>query len=115
LFGTLQSELGCLSDYDQSCDNPALTFNAVSGKWEGTFTVPAGCYQFQVKETVNCFGSAYYGDNGVPFGNNIQLYITANDEITFSYDPQTHILTSTPFTPHSGISYQSVPFGRSAK
>ena len=99
LLGSLQSELGCANDNDNSCDNPALLFNTASGKWEAKFNLPAGCYQYQVKESINCFSSSLYGENGVLYGTSIQLYIPVDGEITFSYDPQTHIITTTPFTP----------------
>jgi hypothetical protein len=98
LIGTIQDELGCANDYDYECDNPALQFNSDSNVWEGSFTLPAGCYTYQVKETVGCNNIAFYGENGIEWGNEIQLYVPSNGEITFSYDPQTHIISSTPDT-----------------
>jgi len=98
LFGDLQSETGCATDYDYYCDNPALTFNAASGKWEGKFTLPAGCYQYYVAEAIGCSGYRnFYGENGEQSGSYIKLYTPAESEISFSYDAQTHIITTTPY------------------
>ena len=97
LYGTLQDELGCVYDYDYACDNSALLFNSDTGVWEGSFTLPAGCYTYRVKETFGCYNVTFYGENGVDWGNEIQLYVPAGGEITFSYNPQTHIITSTPY------------------
>ncbi len=98
LTGSLQDELGCGFDFDYECDKPALVLNAASGLWEGSFTLPAGCYSFRVKETFGCNNISFYGENGIEWGNEIQLYIPEEGEITFIYDPQTHILISTPYS-----------------
>ncbi|MFO7719083.1 MAG: T9SS type A sorting domain-containing protein [Gillisia sp.] len=97
LTGTLQDELGCANDFDYGCENPALELNAELGTWEGSFTLPAGCYSFWVKETIGCSIVSFYGENGIEWGSVIQLYVPADGEITFIYDPQTHILSSTPY------------------
>ncbi|HEY5687426.1 MAG TPA: carbohydrate binding domain-containing protein [Yeosuana sp.] len=98
LLGSLQDELGCGYDYDYECDNSALLFNSDSGAWEGSFTLPAGCYTYQVKETIGCYNMMLYGEDGIEWGNEIQLYVPSDGEITFSYDPQTHIISSTPYS-----------------
>ncbi|MCJ7759476.1 MAG: T9SS type A sorting domain-containing protein, partial [Gillisia sp.] len=98
LMGSLQDELGCAYDYDYYCDDPALLFNSGSGAWEGNFTLPAGCYTYIVKETFGCNNVTFYGENGIEWGNEIELYAPSDGEITFSYDPQTHIMSSTPYT-----------------
>jgi len=100
LTGTLQNELGCPYDYDSECENPALLFNPNSGTWEGSFTLPAGCYSYQVKETFGCIVTSY-GENGIAWGNYIQLYVPEDAEISFSYDPQTHIINTTPYSGNS--------------
>jgi len=104
LIGTLQDELGCNYDYDYECSNPALQLNSNSGLWEGSFTLLSGCYIYRVKETFGCNNVTFYGEDGIPWGNEIQLSVTEESEITFSYDPQTHIISSTPFQDASSIS-----------
>lgn len=96
LLGSLQEELGCEYDYVEDCDNSELVFNPDSGLWEGTFSLPAGCFNYQVQETFGCYTRVRYGENGVEWGNDIQLFVPSNTEITFSYDQQTHIISSTP-------------------
>ncbi|HEY5687425.1 MAG TPA: hypothetical protein VIS27_03885, partial [Yeosuana sp.] len=84
LLGSLQDELGCDYDYNYDCDNPALAFNSDLNVWEGNFILPAGCYTYQVKETVGCNSVFFYGENGIQWGNEIQLYMPSESEITFS-------------------------------
>jgi hypothetical protein len=50
-----------------------------------------------VNETFGCNDIMFYGENGLAWGNELQLYIPSDAEITFSYDPQTHIISSTPY------------------
>lgn len=103
LYGTFQTELGCDNDYDYDCDIPALTKNEISGLWEGNFIVPAGCYSYKVKETIGCNDINYYGENGEIYGNYITLFVPLEGEISFSYDPQTHIMISIPYTDVSTV------------
>jgi len=98
LIGNLQDELGCALDYDYECDNPELLYNFSSGAWEGSFILPAGCYSYQVKEIFGCNNVTLYGENGYPWGNEIHLFVPADLKITFSYDPLTHIVSTTPYT-----------------
>jgi len=98
LVGTLQSELGCFYDYDYGCEYPALLFNPNSGIWEGSFMLPTGCYTYQVKEITVCNNTFYYGENGTLWGNELQLQVPTDSMITFSYDPQSHLLSSSPYS-----------------
>jgi hypothetical protein len=104
LYGTMQTELGCINDFDYECNIPALSFNAVSGKWEGKFIIPQGCSQYYIKETNGC-NVIFYGANGVQFGNYNLLYVPSESEIDFSYDPQTHLITTSPY---SGVPVSNV-------
>lgn len=90
--GDFQSELGCPGDWDPTCDNTALSFNTSSGLWEGTFTIPAGNWQYKV--AIDHSWNENYGEGGVPFGNNIFLNLPATTDVTFKYDPVTHIVTT---------------------
>lgn len=40
--GSLQSEIGCATDWDPACAASHLTFNTSNGLWEGTFRIPGG-------------------------------------------------------------------------
>jgi hypothetical protein len=46
LVGSLQDEAGCAADWDPACARTHLT--ASGGTWSGTFTLPAGSYEFKV-------------------------------------------------------------------
>src|SRR5687767_14894910 len=47
IAGSLQSELGCLGDWDPACASTHLTGNAEDDVWQGTFTVPAGNWEYK--------------------------------------------------------------------
>jgi len=103
--GTFQSELGCPSDWMPDCNNTALSFNSSTGLWTGTFNIPAGCQQYKV--AVDGTWDVNYGENGIPGGANINLYVPAQTPITFSYNPSTHIITTSPIA--SGFSTSCLP------
>lgn len=91
LPGSFQTELGCASDWDPACDNTRLTYDAVKNAWVGTFTIPAGNWEFKV--ALNNSWAENYGAGGIPGGANIPLNLELPATITFSYDPQTHLVT----------------------
>src|SRR5512141_950075 len=45
--GSLQSELGCAGDWDPACAMTHLVYDATDGVWQGTWTVPAGGYEYK--------------------------------------------------------------------
>lgn len=103
--GNFQSKIGCSGDWDPACPNTALTYNETNGMYMGTFNIPAGCYQYKVTE-----GGSWninYGENGLQNGANIKLYVSEKMEVTFMYDPWTHMVTTSPIP--SGFSDQCMP------
>ena len=92
--GSFQNEVGCPGDWMPDCAITALTYNSSSGKWEGSFTIPAGCWFYKV--TINGSWGENYGLNGVPGGSDIPLTLSSPMLVTFTYDPVTHIV-STPY------------------
>ena len=105
IAGTFESELGCTSDWMPDCDNTALTYNSNTGLWSGTFNVPAGCQQYKV--TINGTWDVNFGENGIQNGANIYLYVPNQAAITFTYDPNTHLVTTSPLA--SGFSTSCLP------
>ena len=105
IAGTFEHALGCANDWDPNCDFSALTLNPVTGLWAGTFNVPAGCHQYKV--TINGTWDINYGENGLLFGANMSLYVPVQTSITFTYDPSTHIVQTTPVA--SGFSPSCLP------
>ena len=47
IAGSLQSELGCSGDWLADCATTHLAYDASDDKWQGTFTVPAGSYEYK--------------------------------------------------------------------
>lgn len=94
LPGNFQSEIGCGADWmaDGTCSE--LTYNSSSGKWEGSISIPAGCWEYKVAH--NGSWDINYGLNGEQNGSNIQLFLSSNTLVSFSYDPITHIVISSP-------------------
>jgi hypothetical protein len=103
LPGNFQSELGCSNpwggDWEPDCNATALTFNASSGMWEGSFQLPAGCWSYKI--AYNGSWAENYGLYGLRDGPNIPLYVPVAGLVTFTYNPITHIITSSPYP--SGI------------
>src|SRR5581483_11683352 len=45
--GDLQSAAGCPGDWQPDCVATHLTYDAGDGVWQGTFSLPAGDYQYK--------------------------------------------------------------------
>lgn len=91
LPGSFQSELGCPGDWDPACVNTDLTYDAVSDTWVGNFTIPAGNWEYKV--AINHAWDENYGAGGVLNGSNIALNVASEQNVTFVYDPNTHVVT----------------------
>ena len=51
IAGSLQSELGCAGDWQPDCAATQLTYDAADDVWQGTFTVPAGSWEYKAPST----------------------------------------------------------------
>ena len=47
IAGSLQSELGCAGDWDPACALTHLAYDASDEVWQGTWTIPAGGYEYK--------------------------------------------------------------------
>lgn len=110
--GTFQSELGCVEssnnyygDWDPNCDYTSLTFDANTGLWTGTFKIPAGCHQYKV--AIDGSWSLNYGEFGIESGANMQLSIPEETMVTFNYNPDSHIVQTSPIS--TGFSVSCLP------
>jgi len=92
LAGSLQSELGCPGDWQPDCAATHLGFDAVDVVWQGTFSVPAGGWEY--KAPVNDSWSENYGRYAQPDGPNIPLNLAAPAAVKVYYDHRTHWVTS---------------------
>ena len=67
--GNLQSELGCPGDWQPDCAATHLAFDATDDVWQGTFTIPAGDWEY--KAALNDSWDENYGANAQQDGVNI--------------------------------------------
>ena len=91
LVGSLQSELGCGGDWDPTCAATHLTYDAGDTVWQGSWTLPAGPYEYKV--ALNDSWDENYGKNAQPGGANIPLNLAADAALKFYYSHETHWLT----------------------
>jgi alpha-amylase len=90
--GSLQSEMGCPTDWDPACATSHLTFNTNNGLWEGTFRVLGGDYFYKV--AINDSWAINYGAGGAAGGADIPISIPAGtSSVTFVWDQVSHIVT----------------------
>ncbi len=91
IAGSLQSELGCAGDWDPACAATHLTYDASDDVWQGTWTVPAGSYEY--KAALNDSWDENYGAHAQPGGANIPLNLGADTAVKFYYDHKSHWVT----------------------
>src|SRR3954470_6043090 len=91
IAGSLQSELGCPGDWDPGCALTNLVFDANDGVWQGTFSVPAGGYEY--KAALNGGWDENYGAGAQPNGTNLALSLGTDRSVKFYYDHETHWIT----------------------
>ncbi len=88
--GSWQAAAGCPGDWQPDCTLTALTKGA-DGLYTGTFNLPAGDYEAKV--ALDGSWAVNYGVDGVQDGDNYKFSLTADGSVTFTYDPNTNILT----------------------
>lgn len=93
IAGSLQSELGCAGDWQPACTATDLA-RAADGSYTADWTLPAGTYQFKV--AINHSWDTNYGAGGAEGGDNIPLVLAGPAQLTFRYDPETHLVSMTP-------------------
>ncbi len=87
--GSLQSELGCPADWQPDCAASHLTFDSSDGRWHGTFTLPAGDYEWKV--AIDDSWTVNYGSGGAAGGGNLALTVpTGGGTYVFTWDQVTH-------------------------
>ena len=89
LPGSHNAAMGCAGDWQPDCTSAQLDLDADSGKYTGTFDVPAGDYAFKV--AIGGSWDENYGAGGVPGGGDI-TYTHDGGPLTFWYDPVTHVV-----------------------
>ncbi len=88
IAGSLQSELGCPGDWQPECAATHLTYDVDDAVWQGTFSVPAGSWEY--KAALNGSWDENYGANAIRNGANIALSLGSPTDVKFYYDHETH-------------------------
>ena len=88
LPGSHNAAMGCAGDWQPDCTSAQLDLDADSGKYTGTFDVPAGDYAFKV--AIGGGWDENYGAGGVSGGEDITTH--DGGPLTFWYDPVTHVV-----------------------
>jgi alpha-amylase len=91
--GSLQSEMGCPTDWDPACDSSDLVFDTGDGLWKRTVTLPAGDYEWKV--AVNNSWDINYGAGGAAGGSNLALSLATESSVTFVWDQVSKVPTAT--------------------
>lgn len=92
VVGSLQSEIGCGSDWNPACLTSALAFEATDSVWQGSFLLPSGNYLYGA--AIDLDWSEAYGLHAQTLaGNEIPLAIGAARTVKFYYDDATHWVT----------------------
>jgi pullulanase/glycogen debranching enzyme len=86
--GSLQDELGCPGDWQVDCAATHLAYDLSDTVWQGTFSVPAGSYEY--KAALNDSWDENYGANAERNGPNIPLNLGADTDVKFYYSHATH-------------------------
>ncbi len=91
IAGDLQTAVGCASSFDPTCAATHLAYDASDDVWQGTFSLPAGSYQY--KAALNDSWTENYGLHAQAGGANIPLNLAAPASVKFYYDHKTHWVT----------------------
>src|SRR4051812_41109323 len=96
--GDYQHTIGCGGDWNPSCLRSWLEDPNGSGTYSFTATIPQGSYECKV--AINEGWDENYGQNGQAGGANIPFTVkNTTAQVTFTYDPTSHILTITGASP----------------
>jgi maltose-binding protein MalE len=88
--GSWQAASGaCEGDWDPACEGSALA-EGDDGMYTGTFDLPAGDYEAKV--ALDGSWTVNYGVDGAQDGDNYTFSMAADGKVTFTYDPESHLL-----------------------
>ncbi len=90
IAGSLQDELGCPGDWQPECTSTHLTYDADDDVHQGTFTLPAGAFEY--KAALNNSWDENYGANATFNGDNIPL-ATPGGDVKFYFDDKSNWVT----------------------
>ena len=91
VFGDLQSELGCSTDFNLPCAQSALVYDAFDDVWQRAFSLPGGNFNYYAALNDNI--GMLYGLHAQSGGSAIPLSLAATQSVKFYYDDKTHWMT----------------------
>jgi maltose-binding protein MalE len=89
LPGSYQDLVGCGGEWDPACPATALE-QAEGGMYTLTVDIPAGDYEYKV--ALDGAWTVNYGSDGAQDGPNYTLSLPEDSTVTFTYDPETHLV-----------------------
>jgi maltose-binding protein MalE len=92
LPGDYQDLVGCGAEWDPACQATAMELGD-DGLYRLTVELPAGDYQYKI--ALDGAWTVAYGSDGTTSGGNYTLSLTAASTVTFTYDPETHLVEAT--------------------
>ncbi|MCF6377484.1 alpha-amylase [Nocardioides KLBMP 9356] len=90
VMGSLMDELGCASEWDESCTATDMTDEGDA--WVLEAEVPAGTYEWKVR--INGSWDESYGEDGGQ--SNASFVLQAPARLRFTYDPESHDIAVAP-------------------
>ena len=91
LPGSYQDQAGCGAQWDPACKDTAME-QGDDGLFRLTVELAAGDYEYKV--ALDGSWAVNYGSDGALDGPNYTLSLAADGEVTFIYDPETHLVTT---------------------
>lgn len=92
LPGSYQDQVGCGGTWDPACEATALQ-QGEDGMYTLTVDIPAGDYEYKV--ALDGAWTTNYGSDGAQDGPNYTLSLPEDSTVTFTYDPETHLVETT--------------------
>jgi hypothetical protein len=89
LPGSYQDSAGCGAEWDPACEATAMT-EGDGGLYTLTVQLPAGDYEYKI--ALDGAWTVNYGSDGAQDGPNYTLSLPADGNVTFTYDPATHLV-----------------------
>jgi alpha-amylase len=89
LPGSYQDKVNCGAAWDPACQATAME-KGDGGLYTLTVDLPAGDYEYKV--ALDGSWAVDYGSDGAQGGPNYALSLPADGTVTFTYDPETHLV-----------------------
>ncbi len=91
VMGTFMQEVGCDTDWDETCEATDMTPTGTPGLWELLVAVPEGAHEWKVRLD-GSWDEAY----GAPGGGNLTFELLEGAILRFTYDDTTHAVAVAP-------------------